>query len=58
MGHFFTNCLGLMQNLTQLKLEGICLSQVQVTDDLIMGLENHKSKLELLDLRDCQITAP
>ena len=47
-----------MQNLTQLKLEGICLSQVQVTDDLIMGLENHKSKLELLDLRDCQITAP
>ena len=47
-----------MPNLTQLKLQGICLSQVQVTDDLIMGLENHKAKLELLDLQDCQITAP
>ena len=39
-----------MQHLTQLKLQGIHLSSNEMTDDLILGLEKHKDKLELLDL--------
>ena len=39
-----------MQNLTQVKLQGIDLSLKELTDELMVGLENHKEKLELLDL--------
>ena len=47
-----------MQNLTQLKLQGIALNLKELTDELMAGLMKHKARLEYLDLQDTQLTSP
>ena len=56
MSLLFQSCLPEMKNLTQLKLQGIPLGPNEVTDELILALEKHTLRLELLDLSDTTLT--
>ena len=56
LSHLFLTCFPLMPNLTQLRLAGIFLGSNEITEELMRGLAPHQDRLELLDLKETNLT--